>query len=71
MKARNLSLMPLHNLHPHARMIPHAGQFNIGQHGLCWIHAERLVHKLDAFTEHSRSNWTCPGELLPVSWTRG
>ncbi len=32
-----------------------AGQFNVGQHGLCWIHAERLVHKLDAFTEHSRS----------------
>jgi len=23
-----------------------AGQFNVGQHGLCWIHAERLVHKL-------------------------
>ena len=33
----------------------HGGQFNVGQHGLCWIHAERLVHKLDAFTEHSRS----------------
>jgi len=32
-----------------------AGQFNVGQHGLCWIHAERSVHKLDAFTEHSRS----------------
>lgn len=32
-----------------------AGQFNVGQHALCWIHAERLVHKLDAFTEHSRS----------------
>ncbi|MGH7210722.1 MAG: IS66 family transposase, partial [Acetobacteraceae bacterium] len=24
-----------------------AGQFNVGQHALCWIHAERLVHKLD------------------------
>lgn len=22
-----------------------AGQFNVGQHGLCWIHAERLVHR--------------------------
>jgi hypothetical protein len=21
-----------------------AGQFNLGQHALCWIHAERLVH---------------------------
>ena len=25
-----------------------AGQFNVGEHGLCWVHAERLVHKLDA-----------------------
>ena len=24
-----------------------AGQFDIGQHALCWVHAERLVHKLD------------------------
>ena len=24
-----------------------AGQFNVGQHGLCWVHAEHLVHKLD------------------------
>ena len=24
-----------------------AGQFNVGPHGLCWVHAERLVHKLD------------------------
>jgi Transposase IS66 family len=27
-----------------------AGQFDVGQHALCWIHGERLVHKLDAFT---------------------
>ena len=31
-----------------------AGQFNVGQHGLCWIHAERLVHKLDTFTHAHR-----------------
>jgi hypothetical protein len=31
-----------------------AGQFNISQHGLCWIHAERLVHKLETFTEAQR-----------------
>ena len=31
-----------------------AGQFNVGEHGLCWVHAERLVHKLDAFTDESR-----------------
>jgi hypothetical protein len=31
-----------------------AGQFNVGRHGLCWVHAERLVHKLDAFTDENR-----------------
>jgi Transposase IS66 family len=32
-----------------------AGQFAVGQHALCWIHAERLVHKLDTFTDHQRA----------------
>jgi hypothetical protein len=32
-----------------------AGQFNIGQHALCWVHAERLVHKLDTFTDLHRT----------------
>jgi hypothetical protein len=31
-----------------------AGQFNVGPHALCWVHAERLVHKLDAFNDHCR-----------------
>ena len=31
-----------------------AGQFNVGPHGLCWVHAERLVHKLDTFTDGQR-----------------
>jgi hypothetical protein len=31
-----------------------AGQFKVGRHGLCWVHAERLVHKLDTFTEQNR-----------------
>ena len=31
-----------------------AGQFNVGEHALCWVHAERLVHKLDIFTEAAR-----------------
>jgi hypothetical protein len=31
-----------------------AGQFAVGQHALCWVHAERLVHKLDTFTEDQR-----------------
>src|SRR5215208_6479600 len=28
-----------------------AGQFALDRHALCWVHAERLVHKLDTFTE--------------------
>jgi hypothetical protein len=32
-----------------------AGQFNIGRHALCWVHAERLVHKLDTFTDRHRA----------------
>jgi hypothetical protein len=28
-----------------------AGQFNVGQHALCWIHSERVVHALDTFTD--------------------
>ena len=32
-----------------------AGQFNVGRHALCWVHAERLVHKLDTFTDEQRS----------------
>jgi hypothetical protein len=32
-----------------------AGQFAVGQHALCWVHAERLVHKLDSFTDHQRA----------------
>ena len=32
-----------------------AGQFDVGQHALCWVHAERLVHKLDTFTDQHRA----------------
>ena len=31
-----------------------AGQFNVGRHALCWVHAERLVHKLDTFCDRQR-----------------
>ena len=31
-----------------------AGQFNISEHALCWIHAERLIYKLNAFTDEAR-----------------
>jgi AraC-like DNA-binding protein len=32
-----------------------AGQFDVGQHALCWIHAERLVHQLETFTDQQRA----------------
>ncbi len=32
-----------------------AGQFAVGRHALCWVHAERLVHRLDTFTELHRA----------------
>jgi hypothetical protein len=35
-----------------------AGQFNIGSHALCWVHTERLVHKLETFTEQHRAAQT-------------
>jgi Transposase IS66 family len=41
-----------------------AGQFNVGQHGLCWVHCERLVHKLDAFTDENRAAQTTVRELI-------
>ena len=28
-----------------------AGQFNVFLHGLCWVHAERLIHKLVGYTK--------------------
>src|SRR6185436_4311657 len=31
-----------------------AGQFEIARHALCWVHAERLVHKLDTFCDLHR-----------------
>ena len=32
-----------------------AGQFNVGKHALYWVHAERLVHKLNTFTDAHRA----------------
>ena len=31
-----------------------AGQFKLDRQALCWIHAERLVHKLDTFSDRQR-----------------
>lgn len=32
-----------------------AGQFAVGAHALCWVHAERLVHQLETFTDQHRA----------------
>jgi hypothetical protein len=32
-----------------------AGQFHVGQHALCWVHAERLVHKLVPANDKQRN----------------
>src|ERR1700756_2923685 len=32
-----------------------AGQFAVGRHALCWVHAERLVYKLETFTDLHRA----------------
>ena len=41
-----------------------AGQFAIGRHALCWVHAERLVHKLDTFTDQHRDAQTLVRDLI-------
>jgi hypothetical protein len=38
-------------LHDAVVLSDDAGQFAVGRHALCWVHAERLVHKLDTFTD--------------------
>ena len=43
-----------------------AGQFDIGQHALCWVHAERLVHKLDTFTDLHR---TAQQRIRTLMWS--
>jgi len=32
-----------------------AGQFRVGEHALCWVHAERLIHKLVPANDRQRS----------------
>lgn len=31
-----------------------AGQFRLADHALCWVHAERLIHKLETFCDEHR-----------------
>lgn len=41
-----------------------AGQFALGHHALCWVHAERLVHKLDTFTDRHLQAQQCLRTLI-------
>src|SRR3954453_16084466 len=45
-----------HGLLPDAVIVSDgAGQFDVLRHGLCWIHAERLIHRLVTVTEAQRA----------------
>jgi Transposase IS66 family len=45
-----------HGLLPDAVILSDdAGQFALDRHALCWVHAERLVHKLDTFTDRQHA----------------
>jgi hypothetical protein len=41
-----------------------AGQFRVGTHALCWVHAERLVHKLVPATAEQRRAIEVTRELI-------
>jgi hypothetical protein len=41
-----------------------AGQFDVGQHALCWVHTERLVHELDTFTDEHRAAQSAVRDLI-------
>ena len=41
-------------LHDSVILSDDAGQFKLARHALCWIHAERLIHKLDTFCDRQR-----------------
>lgn len=53
-----------------------AGQFDVLIHGLCWVHAERLIHKLLPLNEMHREDiarvreqiWTFYAELKAYKW---
>ena len=41
-----------------------AGQFRLADHALCWVHAERLVHKLNGFNDGQRRALDITRELI-------
>lgn len=45
-----------HGINPNLSVVSDdAGQFNILLHGLCWVHAERTIHKLVGFNDPQRA----------------
>ena len=50
------SLSGLHIAENIAIISDDAGQFNVLTHGLCWVHAERLIHKLLPLNELHRAD---------------
>ncbi|MEO8839454.1 MAG: transposase, partial [Herbaspirillum sp.] len=48
------SLKGLHIAENIAIISDDAGQFNVLTHGLCWVHAERLIHKMLPLNEQHR-----------------
>ena len=45
-----------HGIHPQVVIVSDdAGQFNVLQHALCWIHAERTIKKLVGFTDEQQA----------------
>jgi hypothetical protein len=50
------SLLQNEAMHKLAIVSDGAGQFNILQHGLCWVHAERLIHKLIPLNDRHRKD---------------
>jgi hypothetical protein len=49
-----------HGFLPDTVILSDAGQFAIDRHALGWVHAERLVHKLDTFTDRQHAGSTPP-----------
>jgi hypothetical protein len=52
-------------LHDAVVLSDDAGQFTVGRHALCWVHAERLVHKLEAFTDWQ---WAAQARMRKLIW---
>ncbi len=52
-----LGSLKRHGVAPHLAIISDdAGQFNVLIHGLCWVHAERLVHKMLPLNDQHRQD---------------